>query len=77
MGLQAKTARVERDGAEQDIPIEQVQVGDIVIVRPGEKVPVDGQVIDGNSSVDESMLTGEPLPVVKESGRYGDRRHAQ
>jgi len=68
MGLQAKTARVERAGTEQDIPIENVQVGDIVIVRPGEKVPIDGEVIDGKSSVDESMLTGEPLPVEKKAG---------
>ena len=68
MGLQAKTARVERDGREQDVPIEDVRVGDIVLVRPGEKVPVDGQVVDGASSVDESMLTGEPLPVEKKAG---------
>lgn len=68
MGLQPKTARVERNGVEQDIPIEQVQVGDIVLVRPGEKVPVDGEVVDGASSVNESMLTGEPLPVEKEAG---------
>ncbi|MBV9470894.1 MAG: copper-translocating P-type ATPase, partial [Abitibacteriaceae bacterium] len=68
IGLQPKTARVERNGHEQDIPIEQVQVGDIVLVRPGEKVPVDGEVIDGASTVDESMLTGEPVPVQKQSG---------
>ena len=68
MGLQAKTARVERNGIESDIPIEQVQVGDIVLVRPGEKVPVDGEVVDGASSVNESMLTGEPLPVEKKVG---------
>lgn len=68
MGLQAKTARVERDGAEQDIPIAEVQVGDIVLVRPGEKIPVDGEVLDGTSRVDESMLTGEPLPVEKKAG---------
>ncbi len=68
MGLQAKTARVERDGREQDIPIGQVRAGDIVLVRPGEKVPVDGEVTDGTSSVDESMLTGEPMPVEKKTG---------
>jgi len=68
MELQSKTARVERDGREQDIPIEQVRVGDIVLVRPGEKVPVDGEVLDGFSSVDESMLTGEPMPVDKKAG---------
>jgi Cu+-exporting ATPase len=68
MGLQAKTARVVRGDREEDIPIEQVQVGDIVLVRPGEKVPVDGEVVDGASAVDESMLTGEPLPVQKQAG---------
>ena len=68
MGLQAKTARVERDGVESDIPIEQVQIGDLVLVRPGEKIPVDGEVVDGASSVNESMLTGEPLPVEKKVG---------
>ncbi|HEX8552720.1 MAG TPA: heavy metal translocating P-type ATPase [Abditibacteriaceae bacterium] len=68
MGLQPKTARVERNGMEQDIPISQVVVGDVVLVRPGEKVPVDGEVLDGASSVDESMLTGEPLAVQKKAG---------
>ena len=68
MGLQAKTARVERNGTEVDIPVEQVQVGDIVIVRPGEKIPVDGTVISGHSAVDESLLTGESLPVDKQVG---------
>ncbi|MFQ5577279.1 MAG: copper-translocating P-type ATPase, partial [Anaerolineae bacterium] len=68
MGLRAKTARVMRDGAEVDIPIEQVRVGDVVIVRPGEKIPVDGIVIEGRSAVDESMLTGESLPVDKKPG---------
>jgi Cu+-exporting ATPase len=68
MGLRAKTARVVRDGVEVDIPIEQVQAGDVVIVRPGEKIPVDGIVIEGRSAVDESMLTGESLPVDKKPG---------
>ncbi len=68
MGLRAKTARVVRDGAEQDIPIERVRHGDVVIVRPGEKVPVDGTVISGRSTIDESMLTGESLPVDKQVG---------
>jgi Cu+-exporting ATPase len=68
MGLRAKTARVIKDGVEVDIPIEQVQVGDVVIVRPGEKVPVDGVVVEGRSTVDESMLTGESLPVEKGPG---------
>jgi Cu+-exporting ATPase len=68
IGLQARTARVVRDGTEQDIAIEQVQVGDTVIVRPGEKVPVDGRVIEGRSTLDESMVTGESLPVSKGMG---------
>ena len=68
MGLQAKTARVVRNGVEQDIPIEQVRVDDLVRVRPGEKVPVDGVVVEGRSALDESMLTGESLPVEKGPG---------
>ena len=68
MGLAAKTARVVRGGIESDIPVEQVVAGDIVVVRPGEKVPVDGVVIEGRSSVDESMLTGESIPVEKHEG---------
>ncbi|MGQ9711472.1 MAG: heavy metal translocating P-type ATPase [Desulfotomaculales bacterium] len=68
VALQPKTARVQRDGVEQDIPVEEVRVGDLVIVRPGEKIPVDGVVRQGRSSVDESMLTGESLPVDKEPG---------
>ncbi|MFI5341307.1 MAG: heavy metal translocating P-type ATPase [Candidatus Methylomirabilales bacterium] len=66
MGLQAKTARVVRGGQEVDIPVEEVLVGDVVIVRPGEKVPVDGVVVEGRSTVDESMITGESIPVGKE-----------
>ncbi|MGB2774588.1 MAG: heavy metal translocating P-type ATPase [Anaerolineae bacterium] len=68
MGLQAKTARVIRDGQELDIPVEEVLVGDVVQVRPGEKVPVDGVILEGSSAVDESMLTGESLPVSKQAG---------
>jgi Cu+-exporting ATPase len=68
MGLQAKTARVIRDGEEMDIPVEEVLVGDVVQVRPGEKVPVDGVILEGSSAVDESMLTGESLPVSKKVG---------
>ena len=68
MGLQARTARVVRDGRELDVPIEQVQVGDLLRVRPGEKVPVDGVVAEGASALDESMLTGESLPVEKGVG---------
>jgi len=68
MGLQAKTARVIRAGQELDIPVEEVLVGDVVQVRPGEKVPVDGVILEGSSAVDESMLTGESLPVSKQVG---------
>lgn len=68
MGLRAKTARVLRDGQELEISIDDVRVGDVVIVRPGEKIPVDGVVVDGRSSVDESMITGESLPVGKGPG---------
>ena len=68
MGLHAKQALVVRDGQEINLPVEDVVVGDIVIVKPGEKIPVDGVVVEGTSSVDESMLTGESLPVEKSSG---------
>ncbi len=68
LGLQAKTARVERGGQQIDLPLEQVVVGDTVVVRPGEKIPVDGVVLSGHSAVDESMLTGESLPVDKVPG---------
>ena len=68
MGLQAKTARILRNGQEMDIPVEEVEVGDIVVVHPGEKVPVDGKIIEGFSSIDEAMLTGESLPVEKKAG---------
>jgi len=71
--LQPKTARVVREGAEREIPIEEVRVGDIVVVRPGEKIPVDGEVREGDSAVDESMLTGESMPLDKKPGNavYG------
>ncbi|MBI1963512.1 MAG: copper-translocating P-type ATPase, partial [Candidatus Rokubacteria bacterium] len=68
IGLQAKTARVLRDGKEVDLPVEEVLVGDTVVVRPGEKIPVDGEVVEGASAVDESMVTGESLPVEKHVG---------
>ena len=68
MGLQAKTARVIRNGVEQDIPVEAVVAGDLVRVRPGEKIPVDGAIVEGASAIDESMLTGESLPVDKATG---------
>jgi Cu+-exporting ATPase len=68
IGLQARTAHVIRDGQETEVLVEQVVVGDLVVVRPGEKVPVDGRVVDGASAVDESMLTGEPIPVEKTAG---------
>ena len=69
LGLQAKTARrIRSDGTEDDIPLTDVHIGDVLRIRPGEKVPVDGVVVEGRSSVDESMLTGEPIPVAKTTG---------
>ena len=68
MHLQAKTARVMRDGVEIEVPIDEVVLGDTVLVRPGERIPVDGTVTDGKSFVDESMITGEPVPVEKQDG---------
>jgi P-type Cu+ transporter len=68
LGLQAKTARVVRDGKEMDIPINQVQINDVIRVRPGEKIPVDGVIMEGESSIDESMITGESIPVDKAKG---------
>jgi Cu+-exporting ATPase len=68
MGLRARTARVNRDGAELEVPVDEVAVGDLVLVRPGEKIAVDGVVVEGRSAVDESMLTGESLPVEKGPG---------
>lgn len=70
MGLQAKTATVVRNGGELEIPLEQVEVGDIIYVKPGEKVPVDGEIVEGRSALDESMLTGESIPVDKTVGDY-------
>ncbi|MBD2465675.1 copper-translocating P-type ATPase [Oscillatoria sp. FACHB-1407] len=68
MGLQAKTARVIRQGREVDIPIAEVVLGDIILVRPGEKIPVDGEIVEGSSTIDEAMVTGESLPVRKQPG---------
>jgi P-type Cu+ transporter len=68
MGLRSKTAMVVRDGVELEISVDDVIIGDLVIVRPGQKIPVDGKVVEGSSSVDESMLTGESLPVEKKAG---------
>lgn len=68
MGLQAKTAIVLRDGVEKEVPLEEVVIGDTIFVKPGEKIPVDGEVIEGTTAVDESMLTGESLPVDKNAG---------
>ncbi|ARZ66715.1 ATPase P [Streptomyces albireticuli] len=68
LGLQARTARVIREGMQQEVPVEDVVVGDEIIVRPGEKVPVDAEVLSGSSPVDESMVTGEPMPVTKRAG---------
>lgn len=68
IGLQAKTARVIRNGKESDIPIQAVEIDDVILVRPGEKIPVDGEVIEGTSTVDEAMVTGESIPVQKQPG---------
>ncbi len=68
IGLQPRTARLERNGVTVEVPVEQVVAGDVVVVRPGEKVPVDGEIIDGHSSLDESMVTGESMPVTKAQG---------
>jgi Cu+-exporting ATPase len=68
MGLKPKTARIIRDGKEIDIPIEAVIKGDLILVRPGEKIPTDGVIVSGSSSIDESMLTGESIPLAKEAG---------
>ncbi|GHF63370.1 Cu+-exporting ATPase [Deinococcus metalli] len=68
LSLQAKTARVVRSGQELELPTDEVLVGDVISVRPGEKIPVDGEVVSGNSFVDESMITGEPVPVNKQAG---------
>ena len=68
IGLQSKTARVMRDGRETDIPIADVMLNDIILVRPGEKIPVDGKIVEGNSTIDEAMVTGESLPVKKQVG---------
>jgi P-type Cu+ transporter len=68
IGLQAKTARLIRNGREVDVLIEQVEIGDVVLVRPGEKIPVDGEVVEGTSTVDEAMVTGESIPVKKQPG---------
>lgn len=68
MGLQARTARITRNNQELEVPIEEVTIGDIVLVRPGEKIPVDGVIIEGHTSVDEAMLTGESMPVEKRPG---------
>jgi P-type Cu+ transporter len=68
MGLQARTARIVRDGQEREVAIAKVQINDIIQVRPGEKIPVDGEVVDGSSTVDEAMVTGESIPVKKQAG---------
>lgn len=68
LGLQAKTARVLKDGVEQEVPIEEVVAGDVILVKPGEKIPVDGEILTGQSAIDESMITGESIPVDKVPG---------
>jgi Cu+-exporting ATPase len=68
IGLQARTARVLREGREEQVPIEDVERGDVIVVRPGEKIPVDGEIVEGRSTIDESTVTGESIPVTKEPG---------
>ncbi len=68
LDLKARTAMVERDGKEEEVPVESLKAGDVIVVRPGERIAVDGEIIDGTSEIDESMLTGEPLPVRRETG---------
>lgn len=68
IGLQARTARVVRDGQELEIPVDDVEIGDVIAVRPGEKIPVDGEIVDGRSAIDESMVTGEPIPATRGPG---------
>ena len=75
MGLQPKTARLVTDGKEEEVPISSLKRGNIVSVRPGEKIPVDGTLLQGSSSVDESMLSGEPIPVEKVAGDRGLAGH--
>ena len=77
LGLQARTALVERDGELVELPIDQVAAGDVIRVRPGERIAVDGEVLDGESYVDESMITGEPVPVGQDGRRGCHRRHGQ
>src|SRR5205807_7495342 len=68
LGLAAKTAHRVRNGQEQEVPVNEIQKGDLLRVRPGEKVPIDGVIVEGKSNIDESMITGEPMPVSKGSG---------
>ena len=75
-GIQAKKAVVVRKGKEVEVLAEEVVVGDIVVVKPGQKIPVDGTIIDGHSSVDESMVTGESIPVEKNKGSNKSKRSA-
>lgn len=70
IGLQPKTAKIIRDGEEIEILIEEVKIGDLIVARPGEKIPVDGEIIEGSSEIDESMITGESMPVHKEKGDF-------
>ena len=78
LGLAPKTARrIAPDGTDQDVPLGDVHVGDRLRVRPGERVPVDGVVLDGKTTVDESMVTGEPIPVEKTAGAQGHGRHRE
>src|SRR5207245_10104735 len=73
LGLAAKTAHRVRNGQEQEVPVNEIQKGNLLRVRPGEKVPIDGVIIEGKSNIDESMITGEPMPVGKRHGANGVR----
>ena len=76
MELKPDIARVTREGQEMEIAVEDVLEGDLVLIRPGEKIPTDGVIVSGTSAVDESMLTGESIPVSKEKGGYWSTREA-
>src|SRR3546814_6829703 len=77
VGLQAKSARVLSGGALVELPLEAVTVGDVIVIRPGDKIPVDGEVTEGSSFVDESMISGEPVPVAKSDGNRSEEHTSE